>query len=171
MKMICSTRPLVLAAALLALPASVLAQSATAPAPAAPREAAGSAPGSAPGGATTDTTGAEARVEARIKELHGKLRITPAQQSQWDQFAQVMRANARDMNSAATQRAQQLSSMNAVQDMQSYEQLAEAHVQRLQKLIPAFEALYNSMSPEQKQAADQSFRANAERRAQGSSRQ
>ena len=85
--------------------------------------------------------GVEARVEARIKDLRAKLHITPAQEPQWDQFAQVMRQNARDMNQAGMNRAQQIPSMNAVQDMKSYQQLAEAHVQRLQKLIPAFEAL------------------------------
>jgi hypothetical protein len=61
-------------------------------------------------------------------------------------------------------RAQQIPSMNAVQDMKSYQQLAEAHVQRLQKLIPAFEALYNAMPPQQQQLADQVFRDNADRR-------
>jgi hypothetical protein len=38
--------------------------------------------------------------------------------------------------------------MNAMQNMQSYEQIAEAHAQHLQKLVPAFDALYNAM-PEQ----------------------
>jgi hypothetical protein len=46
------------------------------------------------------------RVERRIKELHSQLRITPAEQPQWDQFAKVMRQNARDMDQAFMQRAQ-----------------------------------------------------------------
>ena len=53
--------------------------------------------------------------------------------------------------------------MNAVQNLQSYEQLAEAHAQRVQKLIPAFENLYNAMPEQQKQLADQVFRGNAEK--------
>ena len=150
MKLISSCCALALTAGLAGLPAAVWAQSAPAPAAAAPR----------------DTAGVEARVEAHIKDLHTKLHITPAEQAQWDQFAQVMRDNARDMNQAAGERAQQLSSMNAVQDMRSYEQLAEAHAQRLQKLTTAFETLYNAMPAEQKQLADQVFRANAENRAQ-----
>ena len=36
----------------------------------------------------------EERVENHIKQLHAQLHITPAEQSQWDQFAQVMRDNA-----------------------------------------------------------------------------
>jgi len=150
MKLIWSPCPLALAAMLVSTPAAVWAQSAAAPAAAAPH----------------DTTGVEARVEAHIKDLRTKLHITPAEQAQWDQFAQVMRDNARDMNQAAAEHAQQLSSMTAVQDLRSYEQLAEAHVQRLQKLTAAFETLYNAMPAEQKQLADQVFRARAESRAQ-----
>jgi hypothetical protein len=106
---------------------------------------------------------AEERVERRIKELHAQLRITPAEEPQWNQFTEVMRENARDMDQAFMQRAQQFPTMTALQNMQSYEQLAEEHAKRVQRLIPAFENLYNSMPEQQKQLADQVFRANAER--------
>ena len=109
---------------------------------------------------------AQERVEHRIKQLHAQLRITPAEEAQWDQFAEVMRENARDMDQAFMQRAQRFEAMNAVQNMQSYEQLAEAHAQHLQKLVPAFEKLYDAMPDQQKQLADQVFRANAEQHAQ-----
>ncbi len=105
---------------------------------------------------------ADAR-RGRIKELQRQLRITPAQEPQWNAFAQVMRSNAREMGEAAKHRAEQFATMDAVQNMQSYEQLAEAHVQRLQKLLPAFEALYNTMSPPQKKLADETFRRTAEK--------
>jgi periplasmic protein CpxP/Spy len=150
-----SARSLAVALALLLVPTAVWAQSAATQVPA--RDV--------PENKAADN-GVEARVEARIKDLRAKLHITPAQEPQWDQFAQVMRQNARDMNQAGMNRAQQIPSMNAVQDMKSYQQLAEAHVQRLQKLIPAFEALYNAMPPQQQQLADQVFRDNADRRAQ-----
>jgi periplasmic protein CpxP/Spy len=157
-----STMPSLCGAALLTAvlaSAPALAQSAGSPAaqPAAP-------PPSAAGPAADQA--AAARVEARIKQLHTQLQITPAEDAQWTQFAQIMRENARDMGEAAAQRAAQFATMNAVDDMKSYEQLAEAHVQRLQKLIPAFEALYNAMSTEQKQIADRVFRGGAERHAQ-----
>jgi hypothetical protein len=70
------------------------------------------------------------------------------------------------MDQAVMQRAQQFETMNAVQNMQSYEQLAEAHAQHLQKLVPAFETVYDAMSDQQKQTADQVFRENAEQHAQ-----
>src|ERR1700719_2783971 len=106
---------------------------------------------------------AEERVERRIKELQGQLQITPAEEPQWNEFAQVMRENARDMDQAFMQRAQQHPTMNAVQNMQSYEQLSEEHAQRVQKLLPAFQKLYDAMPDAQKRVADQVFRANAEK--------
>ena len=109
---------------------------------------------------------AEERVEQRIKELHAQLQITPAEEPQWNEFAQVMRENARDMDEAFIQRAQQFPTMNAVQNMQSYEQISEQHAQRLQKLVPAFQKLYDAMPDQQKRLADQVFRANAEKHTQ-----
>ena len=113
---------------------------------------------------------AEERVERRIKELHSQLQITPAEEPQWNEFAQVMRENARDMDQIFIQRAEQLESMTALQNMQSYEQIAEAHAQHLQKLVGAFQSLYDTMPDQQKQLADQVFHANAQQRAQQSHR-
>ncbi len=144
--------------ALLALPAAALAQPTQSPAPAAPPAPASSPMTSRP----IPGKDMEERVESHIKELHAQLRITAAEEPQWDQFAQVMRDNARDMDQAFTQRAQQYPTMNAVQNMQSYEQIAEAHAQHLQKLVPAFDNLYNVMPEQQKKLTDQVFRANAE---------
>ncbi len=148
-------------AALLALPGVAFAQSTSAPVPApvTPPPAASASPLAtqpAPG------NNAEQRVETHIKQLHAQLRITPAEQPQWDRFAQVMRENARDMDQAFMQRAQQYPTMTAVQNMQSYQQIAEAHAQHLQKLVPAFDNLYNAMPEQQQRLTDQVFRANAE---------
>ena len=80
---------------------------------------------------------AEQRVEKHIRQMHAQLRITPAEQPQWDQFAEVMRDNARDMDQAFMQRMQQYPTMNALQNMQSYQQIAEAHAQDPGRLVPA----------------------------------
>jgi periplasmic protein CpxP/Spy len=151
-------------AALLALPAAALAQSAQTQAPATPPPATAGASPMASHAVPGDS--AEQRVEEHIRLLHTQLRITPAEQSQWDQFANVMRENARDMDQQFAQRAQQYQTMNALQNMQSYEQIAEAHAQHLQKLVPAFGSLYDAMPAQQKQLADQVFRSNAETNAQ-----
>ena len=149
--------------ALLALTGAALAQSPQSPPapPASPSPPAGAA--SPMAGHPAAGKNAEERVEHYIKDLHTRLQITPAEETQWNQFAEVMRQNARDMDQAFRQRAEQFPSMNAVQDLQSYAQIAEAHAQRVQKLVPAFENLYNAMPEQQKQLADQVFRANTER--------
>jgi periplasmic protein CpxP/Spy len=157
--------PLALAA-VLALPGASLAQS-QAPASASPgMEKPAAVPSSPLAGHPVAGKTAQERVEQRIKELYSQLRITPAERPQWDQFAQVMRDNARDMDQAWLQRVYHVESMNAVQNMQSYEQIAEQHAQHVQKLVPAFQNLYTVMSEQQKQLADQVFRANAEKQAQ-----
>jgi periplasmic protein CpxP/Spy len=97
------------------------------------------------------------RTEARIKQLHDQLRITAAQEPQWDGVAQAMRDDATAMQSAIAQRRQNRGKMSAVDDLRSYEQVAETHVAGLQKLIPAFEALYGTMSADQKKNADTVF--------------
>lgn len=152
-------------AALVCLPAVALAQSAQAPA--VPQGAAPPAATASPmAGHPMAGKNAEERVEHRISELHAQLRITPAERQQWDQFAEVMRENARDMDQAFTQRAEQFQSMNALQSMQSYEQIAEAHARHLQNLVPAFQNLYDAMPDPQKRLADQVFRTNAEQHQQ-----
>lgn len=100
----------------------------------------------------------EAMVERRLRNLHGKLHITQAQSRQWDQFALVMRDNARSMDQLYKERAEKLASMSAVDTMQSYAQITQERAQGMQKLMPVFQALYASLSDEQKQSADQLFR-------------
>jgi protein CpxP len=98
------------------------------------------------------------RVEQHITRLHAQLNITPAQQAQWDQFAQVMRDNAKNMNQRFEERGTGFASMNAAENMQSYAKLAQQHAQDMQELATAFQALYASMSDDQKRNADAVFR-------------
>jgi len=96
-------------------------------------------------------------VEQRIKRLHNQLKITAAQETQWAAVAQVMRDNAQAVGSLATERRQKASSMNAVDDLRAYQKIADAHAAGLDKLVPAFEALYAAMSPDQQKNADAIF--------------
>ena len=148
--------------ALLSLPAGALAQSSQIPTPAPQGPVPPAAASSPMAGHPVPGKNAQERVEHRITELHAQLGITPAERQQWDQFAEVMRENARDMDQVVMQRAQQAQSMNAVQNMQSYEQMAEAHAQHVAKLVTAFKALYDTMPDQQKRVADQVFRENAD---------
>jgi len=97
-------------------------------------------------------------VERRIADLHSKLHITSDQSAKWDQFAQVMRDNAKQMDQAYQQRAEKFSSMSAVDNMQSFAQIEQQRAQDMQKLLPAFQTLYASLSDQQKKTADDLFR-------------
>jgi len=102
-----------------------------------------------------------APVEARIKDLHKRLKITDAQKPQWDALAQVMRDNAQAMVDLQKQRVADVQSMNAVEVVKSYAEVIQAHADGMKKFIPAFEALYNSLSDAQKKIADSMFRGRA----------
>jgi len=100
----------------------------------------------------------EQRVEQRIAYLHSALKITPAQESQWNTFADVMRSNSESMTQLYQQREAAGAQRNALDDMKQYAQITQAHAEGMQKLVAAFEPLYNSLSPEQKTLADTTFR-------------
>ncbi len=181
-----SSRQAALKAGLLALslaasPLHAFAQSAAAPstqstegAATDPQGSGGGAQPAAPGTAVRPKTAHRAMghahraspytVEQRIAELHTNLKITPAQQPAFDEFAAVMRANAQAMTASFQARATQVKAMNADQNMQSFAQMAQQHAQQLQTLSASFSKLYASLSDEQKKLADDSFRAAIARR-------
>jgi len=97
------------------------------------------------------------RVEARIKELQTKLKITPAQEELWNNVTQVMRDNAKTMETLIKARSEKASTTTAIDDLKSYGEIVEAHADAIRKFIPAFEPLYASMSDAQKKAADKLF--------------
>jgi len=97
------------------------------------------------------------RVEKHIAELHRVLKITPAQETLWQNFATAMRANATQMDQVYAQREQAISGMNAVQNLESYGEVETTMAQNVQKLLPPFQALYDSFSAEQKKTADTTF--------------
>jgi hypothetical protein len=96
--------------------------------------------------------------EAQIKQLQGALNITEAQKELWDNLTQVMRENAKDMDALTKERAETTKPMSAVEHMKFHSQITEAHLDQLNKLIPPFEAFYDSMSDEQKKITDTVFR-------------
>ncbi len=100
-------------------------------------------------------------VETRIKTLHSQLRITPAQEEAFDNVAQVMRTNAAALKALRNQKADTLESANAVEQVDSYAALIDAHADGVHKFVPAFKTLYDSLSPDQKKAADVAFRKRA----------
>jgi hypothetical protein len=106
---------------------------------------------------TSHTKHAADRSEERIKELHDRLHVTAAQEPLWGTVAQIMRDNGQAMHAGVTDRSTRLGTMTAVDDLKSYQILADQHSDGLKRLIPAFEALYASMTPEQQKRADHVF--------------
>jgi periplasmic protein CpxP/Spy len=99
-------------------------------------------------------------VEQRITNLRTALKITPAQEAQWNGVAQDMRENAAAMDKlVAETRATPPQSMTAVADLKMYQKFAQAHVDGLKNMLSHFEALYAAMPDAQKKIADEVFRS------------
>jgi hypothetical protein len=107
------------------------------------------------------------RSEKRIKELHDKLRITAAQEPLWHNVAQAMRDNGKTIRTSMTDRTTRLKTMTAIDDLKSYQIMADEHSDGLKRLIPAFDALYASMTPAQQKHADRVFGEHQRHRAHG----
>lgn len=98
-------------------------------------------------------------VEERITSLHAALKITPDEEANWNAVAQAMRDNAANMQKLiADKKAQAPQNMSAVDDLKTYQEFAQAHVDGLKNLTSSFETLYDSMPDQQKKVADQVFR-------------
>jgi protein CpxP len=108
--------------------------------------------------AATDTKGET--VEARITKLHADLKITPDEETKWQDVAQAMRENAASMEKlVATKRAQAPQTLTAVDDLMNYQDFAQAHLSGLKNLTVAFKSLYESMPDAQKKNADKVFQS------------
>jgi len=114
------------------------------------------ADGSSPSGSITKHHNDRDRVEQRIKTMHDKLKLTPAQEPQWKDVAKVMRENESDIHKLVQDRHEN-EPANAIEDLESYETIADAHADGLKKLVPVFESFYKNLSTEQQARADGMF--------------
>src|SRR5690348_10459354 len=94
-------------------------------------------------------------VDGRIAFLKAELKITPAQETQWQQVAAAMRINASSLDQAITTARQNRGTMDAVQRLEAREQFAKLHADNDARLLAAFKPLYASLSPEQQQMANE----------------
>ena len=94
-------------------------------------------------------------VEVNIATLHQRLQITPAQEAQFNAVANVMRENARAEAGAPQQPP---AGATAIDDLRAYIRYSEVELAGWKKMLPALEALYATLSPTQKKAADAAFR-------------
>ncbi len=119
-----------------------------------PARAAGAA--SAADSSTSDAKRSLA-VERHIKDMHAKLQITPAEESQWTSVAQTMRDSATELDKAIDKRQTIVGSAPALDNLNAYGDIAQAHADGVKKLAAAFSPLYASMSDDQKKLADDVF--------------
>jgi hypothetical protein len=98
------------------------------------------------------------RIEDRIAFLRAELKITDAQTPQWNAVADIMRRNAAERRDAMRRVSETRSKpQSAVERLQQGQQLAQMRADEARQFVAAFAPLYESMSPDQKQAADQLF--------------
>ena len=94
-------------------------------------------------------------VDGRIAFLKAELKITPAQETQWQQVAGAMHENANSLDQAIKTARQHRGSMDAVQRLAQREQFAKVRAENDARLLAAFKPLYASLSAEQQQVANQ----------------
>ncbi len=107
--------------------------------------------GGAKGAAPAPAGGSE--VDRDIADLRKQLKITPQQEPQFNAFAEVMRSNAQELDAQMRQGSPN-QNPNAVETLKQAQQLTETQAAGLKRLVPAMQALYDSLSDPQKKTAD-----------------
>ena len=93
-------------------------------------------------------------VDGRLAFLKAELKITPAQENEWQQVATAMHDNANALDQVITSARQQRGTMDAVQRLTLRGQFAKVRADNDARLLTAFKPLYASLSPEQQQTAN-----------------
>lgn len=101
------------------------------------------------------------RVEARIAYLKTALKITDAQQVQWNSFADTLRKHARDadqrvqaMRTEGADRREKGARPTAIKRMERGQQRLAAAYTRQSEMLAAAKPLYEALSAEQQKIAD-----------------
>jgi periplasmic protein CpxP/Spy len=113
--------------------------------------------GAKPPAAAAATSSKPETVEQRITTLKASLKITPDQEGKWDGVAKAMRENAASMDKLVQEKQAKMANMNAVDDLKTYQEFSQAHLDGLKNLISSFKTLYDTMTPDQKKNADHVF--------------
>lgn len=113
------------------------------------------------------------RMEARLAYVRTALKITDAQQAQWDNFANVLRRHASDMSQRIEKfRAQgaqrpDRTNMTAIERLERTQQRMAARAERLNEVITAAKPLYATLSPEQQTIANEMLSRQGQRGQRG----
>jgi protein CpxP len=112
--------------------------------------------GKPPAAAAATSTKPET-VEQRITALKAALKITPDQESKWEPVAKAMRENAAAMEKLVQEKHGKMASLNAVDDLKTYQEFSQVRLDGLKNLISSFQTLYDTMPADQKKNADKVF--------------
>ena len=94
-------------------------------------------------------------IDGRIAFLKAELKITPEQEAQWQKVAQTMRQNSQERRQSFEQmRANRDQPRTALQHLELQARMAATRAQQTDRFLAAFRPLYDSLSPDQKKAAD-----------------
>jgi len=97
-------------------------------------------------------------VEGRIAFLRAELRITAAQQPQWDLVASTMRANAQRMDQLVQEmRGGRDQPQSALERLDRQSRLVEARAAAVKSFADAFRPLYQVLTDDQRKSADELF--------------
>ena len=96
-------------------------------------------------------------LDKRVRRLHDQLGITPEQEELWRPVATAMVDSAGAVGDAMQARFKKPQPMSAVEDIQTYQAVADAHAKGLRQLADAFAPLYAAMPAVQQKAADKLF--------------
>lgn len=95
-------------------------------------------------------------IEGRIAYLKTELKITDAQQPQFDAVANAMRDNAKAMRDAFQgMRADRGQPQTALSRMEARAKFARLRADGEAQMLAAFRPLYQAMSPDQQKSADE----------------
>ena len=102
------------------------------------------------------------RIDARLAYLKTALKITPAQETQWNALADVLRAHATTMDKdiqarRAARNDQPASSQRptAIERLEQRQKVLSTAAARMDEVVAAAKPLYAAFSNDQKQTADE----------------
>jgi periplasmic protein CpxP/Spy len=96
-------------------------------------------------------------VEGRIAYMKAELKITSAQEAQFDKVAQALRQNDTERRQSFTQIRAERRNQTALQRLEAQARFSAMRAQQSDRFLAAFRPLYDSLSSDQKKAADDLF--------------
>lgn len=102
------------------------------------------------------------KVDRHIRDLHAKLKITRSEETQWAAVAKAMRDGASELDKAIDKREAIIDNATAIDDLNAYGNITQAHADAVKNLSAVFSPLYSSMSADQKKVADKVFAQRAD---------